>query len=104
MAFRVKQLDNDIETMRDGNSVRVISFTCPKCDNRYIISVMDEKSKIIRDELEQARKEYSESYDENNPDSGRKERKLVDFKKRELMNYMQMLKRQYLKEKKRHGR
>lgn len=106
MEFTVDKLDKTDETMKNGKEVTVLSFTCPKCDSRFVISVMDDESKKLRDELEKSRTAYANSYGGKNHEGEEKERNArldVEYHKRQLMLYMNRLKKSYLKEIKRSG-
>ena len=103
MEFTVQKLDTEKDTIRGDHAVEVISFTCPKCDEKFIVAVRDAESRKLRDQLQEAQKKYQGSYDPNNPDKMRQAQKQVSFYKRKLMNYMSKLKKQYLKELRRRG-
>ena len=103
MEFNVEKLDVNKDYLGKDHQVEVISFTCPKCDELYVVAVRDDESAGIQKKLEQAKKIYKDSYDPNNPDKMRYAKKEVDFQKRYLSNYMSKLKKRYLKELRRRG-
>lgn len=103
MNFTVEKFDSNRETMKDGHAVEVVSFTCPKCDERYIISVRDEESARLRDAYQAAQEQYRNSYDPKQEDSMRKAKNEMNYRKRALMNYMRQLKKKYLKELRKRG-
>ena len=51
MEFEVERLDVTNETLKD-EPVEVVSFTCPKCDERYIIAVRDDHSAQLQKEFQ----------------------------------------------------
>ena len=103
MSFTIDKMDVSKETMDNGQAVEVVSFTCPKCDSRYIIAVRDEESTRLRDQLQKAQEDYKDSYEPGNEEKMRQAKKQVNFCKRQLMNYMNKLKKKYLKELRRRG-
>ena len=102
MEFEVERLDVTKEMLKD-NPVEVISFTCPKCDERYVIAVRDETSAQLQKDLQAAKGAYQDSYDPKNEDSMRVAKREMDFRKRQLGAYMHKLKKKYLKEMRRRG-
>lgn len=103
MEFTLEKLDVTEDTLK-GNPVEVVSFTCPKCDEMYVISVRDQESAKLRDELQRAREAYRKSYDSNDESKVRRARNEVSYKKKALMNYMSSLKKKYLKELRKRGK
>lgn len=103
MEFTIEKLDVTEDTLK-GNLVEVVSFTCPKCDEMYVISVRDQESAKLRDELQRAREAYRKSYDSNDESKVRRARNEVSYKKKALMNYMSSLKKKYLKELRKRGK
>ena len=63
MEFTIERLDIDKDTMKDGNEVEVISFTCPKCDEKFIVAVRDEESARLQGNLQSAQEKYRKSGD-----------------------------------------
>lgn len=104
MEFTVDRLDTDKEVMKDGRDVEVISFTCPKCDERFIVAVRDEESARLRDKLQAAQEEYRKSYDIKDDNKVRRLRNEVSYSKRALTTYMSKLKKKYLKELRKRGK
>ena len=104
MEFTVDRLDMDKETMKDGHKVEVISFTCPKCDEKFIVAVRDEESARLRDKLQAAQEEYRKSYDIKDDNKVRRLRNEVSYSKRALTTYMSKLKKRYLKELRKRGK
>lgn len=104
MEFTVDRLDTDKEVMKDGHDVEVISFTCPKCDERFIVAVRDEESARLRDKLQAAQEEYRKSYDVKDDNKVRRLRNEVSYSKRALTTYMSKLKKRYLKELRKRGK
>lgn len=104
MEFTVDRLDTDKEVMKDGHDVEVISFTCPKCDERFIVAVRDEESARLRDKLQAAQEEYRKSYDVKDDNKVRRLRNEVSYSKRALTTYMSKLKKKYLKELRKRGK
>lgn len=102
MEFEVERLDVTKEMLKD-NPVEVVSFTCPKCDERFIIAVRDEHSAELQKELQAAKDAYKNSYDPKNEDSMRVAKREMDFRKRQLGSYMHKLKKKYLKELRKRG-
>lgn len=106
LEFQVNKLDVITDTLKDGHEVEVISFICPKCDERYIIAVRDEESGRMQKEVQAAKSAYKGSYKANDPESEermRKTKKEVDFKRRQQAVYMRKLKKRYLKELRKRG-
>lgn len=103
MEFTIEKLDVTEDTLK-GNPVEVVSFTCPKCDERYVISVRDRESAKLREELQRAREAYRESYDPKDGDRIRRTKNEVSYRKKALMNYMGSLKKKYLKELRKRGK
>ena len=104
MEFTVEKLDVDKDTLGQDHSIEVVSFTCPKCDERYIVAVRDEESGKMQAQLKKAQNEYQKSYKADDEDNMRKARQEADFQKRKMQNYMQQLKKKYLKELRRRGK
>lgn len=109
MEFKVGRFDKKQDLLKDGTEVTVLSFTCPKCDEEYIVQVMDEKSYRMKKELDGLHEKYRTSYDKKVPpekqdDKIRLIRKDIDFKKKQLLKHTNFLKRKYLKELKHRGR
>lgn len=106
LEFQVDRLDVSSCTMKDGHEVEVISFTCPKCDEQYIIAVRDEESGRMQKEIQKAKEAYRHSYKKGDSESENKMRstkKEVDFKKKQQAVYMRKLKKRYLKELRKRG-
>ena len=103
MEFEIERLDLKKATMKDGKEVEILSFTCPKCDDEFIVSVRDGVSAVMQKEFQKAKQAYSQSYDEHDEDAMRKTKREMDFKKRQLINYMDGLKKKYLKELRKRG-
>ena len=101
MEFTLERLDVDKDQI-GNNLVEVISFTCPKCDERFIVAVRDKESAKLRDQLQKAQKSYEKSYG-SGEEAMRQAKKEVSFRKRQLTNYMSKLKKKYLKELRRRG-
>lgn len=99
MEFKIQRLDEKTDTMKDGHKVRVLSFTCPKCDNEYIVSVMDEQSAQLRKEWKAAQEEHQNS----SGDKLRITKNEMEFRKKKMFTYMNRLKKHYLKELRRRG-
>lgn len=106
LEFTVERLDVKKETLNDGHEVEVISFTCPKCDERYIVAVRDEESGRMQKEVQAAKDAYRHSYSKNDPEADEKMHKTkreVDFKRKQQAVYMRKLKKRYLKEMRKRG-
>lgn len=103
MEFEVEHLDVEKDTMKNGHEVEVISFTCPKCDEKFIIAVRDETSAQIQKELQDAKAKYYDSYDPAKDNTDRNAKRDMEFKKRQLGAYMHKLKKKYLKEMRKRG-
>lgn len=106
MEFELESLDANKETLRDGTLVEVISFTCPKCDERYIVSVKDEIAVLMQRELKSARDLYRTSFDPKDPgnaDFMHKTKRDIEHMQRQLGVYKSKLKKKYLKELKKRG-
>lgn len=96
MEFKIEKLDEENDVLKDGTKVRVLSFTCPKCDEKYIVSVFDDISSDLRIEWKHAEQLYMDTH------SHEDKREMIFCKKR-LKNYVHSLKRKYIKEMKRRG-
>lgn len=103
MEFTIDRLDVEKDTMKDGHPIEIISFTCPKCDEKYIVTVRDEESARLRDKLQAAQEAYRKSGDSHDENTIRKARNEVSYSKRALMIYMSKLKKKYLKELRKRG-
>ena len=104
MEFTVERLDVDKHTMKDGNEVEVISFTCPKCDEKFVVAVRDEESARLRDRLQSAQEKYRKSGDIKDENMVRQLRNEAQYSKRSLAVYMSKLKKKYLKELRKRGK
>lgn len=104
MNFTIEKFDTYHDTLNNGHKVEVVSFTCPKCDEQYIITVRDEHSAQLRDEYQAAQSKYRGSYDPNNEDNMRVAKNEMNYAKRSLMNYMRQLKKKYIKELRKRGK
>ena len=104
MEFTIERLDVDKHTMRDGNEVEVISFTCPKCDEKFVVAVRDEESARLRDRLQSVQEKYRKSGDIKDENMVRQLRNEVQYSKRSLAVYMSKLKKKYLKELRKRGK
>lgn len=104
MEFTIEHLDIDKHTMKDGNEVEVISFTCPKCDEKFVVAVRDEESARLRDRLQSVQEKYRKSGDIKDENMARQLRNEVQYSKRSLAVYMSKLKKKYLKELRKRGK
>lgn len=104
MEFTVDRLDIDKDTMKGGHEVEVISFTCPKCDERFIVAVRDDESARLQDRLQSAQEKYRKSGDIKDEDKVRQLRNEMKYSKRSLMVYTDKLKKRYLKELRKRGK
>lgn len=104
MDFAVRRFDTEKDTLKDGHEISVVYFSCPKCDERFIVTVRDEESARLRDILQESQERYRQSYDSSDSDKTRKARNEVGHNKRALLRYMYKLKRRYLKELKKRGK
>lgn len=104
MEFKIEHLNKETDTMKNGQTVEVLSFTCPKCDERFIIAVRDEHSAELQQEYARAKVLYQASYDSQDEDKMRKARRNADYRKQQLNNYMHSLKKKYLKELRKRGK
>ena len=103
MEFQIEKLDLTKDSLNDGSEVEILSFTCPKCDEKYIVSVRDDYSGQLQKEVQAAKHAYHNSYDGEESDSEHQSRKDVEFKKKKLYAYMNKLKKKYLKELRKRG-
>lgn len=104
MEFTIQKLNKQSDTMKDGNDVEVLSFTCPKCDERYIVTVRDDYSGELQKELEYSQDRYRNGYDKHNPNNEERlaqAQREVKINKKRLYTYMNRLKKRYIKELKR---
>lgn len=104
MEFTIERLDIGKHTMKDGNEVEVISFTCPKCDEKFVVAVRDEESARLRDRLQSVQEKYRKSGDIKDENMVRQLRNEVQYSKRSLAVYMSKLKKKYLKELRKRGK
>ena len=104
MEFTIERLDIDKHTMKDGSEVEVISFTCPKCDEKFVVAVRDEESARLRDRLQSVQEKYRKSGDIKDENMVRQLRNEVQYSKRSLAVYMSKLKKKYLKELRKRGK
>lgn len=104
MEFTIERLDVDKHTMKDGTEVEVISFTCPKCDEKFVVAVRDEESARLRDRLQSVQEKYRKSGDIKDENMVRQLRNEVQYSKRSLAVYMSKLKKKYLKELRKRGK
>lgn len=102
MEFVVERLDVTKEAIKD-EPVEVVSFTCPKCDERYIIAVRDDHSAQLQKEFQAVKDAYKNSYDPKNEGAMRVAKREMDFRKRQLGSYTHKLKKKYLKELRKRG-
>ena len=99
MEFEIEALDRVQDTLKDGQEVEVLSFTCPKCDERYIVAVRDTTSASLQKSVQAAKEAYRNSYGADEY----KLKKEMEFHKRQLSLYMSRLKKRYLKELRKRG-
>lgn len=104
MEFTVDRLDTTKDTMKCGHEVEVISFTCPKCNEKFIVAVRDEESARLQDKFQAAQEEYRNGYNIKDENKLRKLRNEVKYSKRSLMVYMDKLRKRYLKELRKRGK
>lgn len=104
MEFTIERLDIDKDTMKDGHEVEVISFTCPKCDEKFIVTVRDEESARLQGKLQSVQEKYRKSGDTKDENKMRQLRNEVKYSKRSLAVYMDKLKKKYLKELRKRGK
>lgn len=109
MELQFKQLDTKRTQMRDGTTVKTKSYTCPKCDEEYIVSVYDAESNQLRDACDKLERELKDI--RNMPwDSSNKQEQLQQCKKKlaecksEMYYHDRQLKHKFLKELKRNGK
>lgn len=96
MEFEVQKFDEEKDTMRDGTPVKVLSFTCPKCDEKYIVSVFNNEVNDLRNEWLHAKQLYEDS-------NSHEDKREMIFCKKKLNSYSHKLKRKYIKEMKHRG-
>ncbi len=107
MEITLKKI-NKYESELKGVPVKVLSFTCPKCDEVYITSVFDKESDRMRDELKALEQKFSELRHVPSGESKDEQARLLlkekDSLKRKMFAYNTRLKQKYLKELRRHGK
>ena len=106
MEFELESLDAAKETLLDGTPIEVISFTCPKCDEKYIVSVKDDIAVNMQRELKSARDLYRTSFDPNDPGNEEfmhKTKRNIEYMQKQLGVYKSKLKKKYLKELRKRG-
>lgn len=106
MEFEINRLDKESDTMKDGHEVEVLSFTCPKCDEKYVVTVRDSESARLQKEYQFAQESYRKSYNKEDPmnlEVSRVAKREMEFKKKVLGVYMSKLKKKCLKELRRRG-
>lgn len=96
MEFELKKFDEEKDTMKDGTPVKVLSFTCPKCDEKYIVSVFDDTVNDLRDEWKHAQQLYMDT-------GSHEDKREMVFCKKKMYKYSHSLKKKYIKELKRRG-
>ena len=104
MEFTIERLDIDKDTMKDGHEVEVISFTCPKCDEKFVVAVRDEEFARLQGKLQLAQEKYRKSGDIKDEDKVRQLRNEMKYSKRSLATYMSKRKKKYLKELRKRGK
>lgn len=104
MEFEVNKIDKETDTLKNGDEVEILSVTCPKCDERFIITVRDDHSAELQKEFKRAKEIYKASYDSQDEDKMRIARRNADYRKRQLYVYMDKLKKKYLKELRKRGK
>lgn len=107
MDIRIKNF-GIVETKLKGNPVKVQSFSCPKCDEVYVVAVFDKESDRMRNELKSLQSDFKELA--NMPQGAMKDeraRVLINeqkAKKRMMIAHNNRLKKAYIKELRRHGK
>ena len=106
MELNISKFDSEIVDFK-GNAVKVQSFSCPKCDHKFIISVFDKESERLRDEWEALDKDFTElRCMEPGPSKDERARVLIkerNRRKRAMVAHNNRLKQRCLKELRRHG-
>lgn len=100
MTFDVRKLDKEVDCLQDGSTVTVLYFVCPKCDDKYVVSVMDKESFQLREDWKNAQESCRNISDPNKARTARNE---AEFRKRKLFKHTGLLKKMYLKELRRRG-
>lgn len=102
--FSVKKFDREKYTMKNGAEVNVLSFSCPKCSEKYVANIKDKESKKLKDELIAVENEYKERL--KYKDDGNALRRLkgeIFYCRKSLTQYTKKLKKKYLKEIRKYG-
>lgn len=107
MELNIKKIDTNTEVLKD-EVVKVQSFCCPKCDNKYVVGVFDKESDRLRDEWKALDKDFNElKLIEAGPIKDERSRVLLkerDRRKRAMVTHNNRLKQRYLKEMRRRGK
>lgn len=107
MELNIKKIDTNTEELK-GESIKVQSFCCPKCDNKYVVAVFDKESDRLRDEWKASSKDFNElKLMEAGPMKDERSRALLkerDRRKRAMVAHNNRLRQKYLKGMKRRGK
>ena len=107
MELNVNKFNTTYEDLK-GNKVKVQSYACPKCDERYTVAVFDAESDRLRDSWKSLEKDFKELESiPSGPQRDERARVLLkerDQRKRLMIAHNSRLKARYLKELKRHGK
>lgn len=104
MEFSTKKLDEEKYTLKNGVEVEVLSFSCPKCDEKFIATVKDEESKKLRDELFAAQDEYKVRRRKDGENALRRLKSEIYYCRKSLTQHTKKLKKKYLKEVRKNGK
>lgn len=107
MELNIEKFDYSQEEFK-GRVVKVQSFSCPKCDEVYIVAVFDKNSDELREQLRILNKEFDKLKSMKDGEAKDEKIRLLlkdrASRKRAMVNYNNRLRKSYIKELKRHGK
>ena len=104
MTFDIKMLQSE-QSMLHGERITVLSFTCPKCNKKYIVSVLDGTTATLRSNWQKAQQRYQDliesSTDYSADPAVRLARNETAFYRKRTLVHMNKLKKAYMRSLKR---
>lgn len=81
----------DVAIDLGGQALKLVYFTCPKCNKIYRITLKDERYEELKEDLERTKKRIRKNYGSRNDELARTLNTMVIRKQERLKNYLSQL-------------
>lgn len=78
-----------------GQALRLVYFTCPKCNKIYRITLKDERYEELKEDLERTKKRIRRNYGSRNDEMARTLHEMVTKKHERMRNHLTQLNAKY---------